>query len=215
MICSIEVFPQKAFPSISSTIETIEYAAFFGCNNLKNIDNANFASLNGAVFNKNITTLLFYLKKKKAKIYTIPNTVTTIGEYAFKDSVNLVTIIIPHSVSIIDDAAFYGCKQLSSFRMKNYSFSYIGNSAFHGCIRLVSVDIRETKVTIIRKHTFYGCKSLVNVILPSLLCSIDAYAFFGCLNLKIIEIPLTVRSLGYAALQSSIENLLLKSFLNY
>ena len=62
------------------------------------------------LFNKNKTTLIAYRAKKTN--YTIPNSVTTIGEGAFRDCDSLTSINIPNSVTTIEDRAFYGCTQL-------------------------------------------------------------------------------------------------------
>ncbi len=59
------------------------------------------------LFNKNKTILIAY--RAKETNYTIPNSVTTIGEGAFRDCDSLTSINIPNSVTTIEDRAFYGC----------------------------------------------------------------------------------------------------------
>ncbi|SDB25469.1 Leucine rich repeat-containing protein, partial [Ruminococcaceae bacterium FB2012] len=52
---------------------------------------------------------------------TIPNSVTSIGDYAFFDCFSLTSITIPNSVTYIDSDAFWGCYNLT---IKCYSGSY-------------------------------------------------------------------------------------------
>jgi len=68
--------------------------------------NLNYASINGVLFNKSLTTLLKYPAANSANSYTIPNGVTSIGNYAFDDTSSLVAITIPASVTSIGDNSF-------------------------------------------------------------------------------------------------------------
>lgn len=84
--------------------------AFYGCTNLENIyvneNNAKFYSLDGVLFDKEITTLCQYPIGKKTNTYTIPNTVNTIKSYAFEYCATLSEITIPNSVKNIGFSAF-------------------------------------------------------------------------------------------------------------
>ena len=59
------------------------------------------------LFNRNKTTLIAYRAKETS--YTIPNSVTTIGEHAFSDCDSLTSINIPNSVTTIGEGAFCKC----------------------------------------------------------------------------------------------------------
>ena len=59
------------------------------------------------LFNRNKTTLIAYRAKETS--YTIPNSVTTIGEHAFSDCDSLTSINIPNSVTTIGEGAFISC----------------------------------------------------------------------------------------------------------
>ena len=84
--------------------------AFYGCTNLENIyvneNNAKFCSVDGVLFDKEITTLCQYPIGKKTNTYSIPNTVNTIKSYAFEYCNTLSEITIPNSVKSIGFSAF-------------------------------------------------------------------------------------------------------------
>ena len=83
------------------------------------------------LFNKNKTTLIAY--RAKETNYTIPNSVTTIGEGAFSHCDSLTSINIPNSVTTIGDSAFWGCDSLTNINIPN-SVTTIRRGAFSGCI---------------------------------------------------------------------------------
>ena len=78
---------------------------------------------------------------------TIPETVTyngttysvtSIGDYAFKDCSSLTSITLPNSVTSIGESAFNSCSALTSITLPN-SVTSIGGDAFYGCSALTSV----------------------------------------------------------------------------
>lgn len=69
-------------------------------------DNKNFCSVDGVLFNKSMTKLIYYPQCKKGKEYTIPKSVTTIGEHAFQDT-DLVKINVHGGVNKIGKLAFH------------------------------------------------------------------------------------------------------------
>ena len=105
------------------------------------------------LFNKNRTTLIAY--RAKETNYTIPNSVTTIGEHAFSDCDSLTSINIPNSVTTIGKGAFSYCDSLTSINIPN-SVTTIGEGAFSHCDSLTSINIPNS-VTTIEDGAFYGC----------------------------------------------------------
>ena len=75
--------------------------------------NSVYSSVDGVLFNKSQTTLIQY-PGAKPEAYTIPNSVTSIGDYAFSGCTSLTSVTIPNSVTSIGDSAFYGCTSLSA-----------------------------------------------------------------------------------------------------
>ena len=144
------------------------------------------------LFNKNKTTLIAY--RAKETNYTIPNSVTTIGEYAFSVCESLTNINIPNSVTTIRESAFWCCKSLISINIPN-SVTTIGNSAFSGCDSLTSINIPNS-VTMIGNWAFSGCDSPTSINIPNSVTTIGEGAFSGCKSLISINIPNSVTTIG-------------------
>ena len=87
---------------------------------------------------------------------TIPNSVTSIGDYAFQYCSSLTSITIPNSVTSIGDYAFSYCSGLTSITIPN-SVTGIGRDAFSYCSGLTSITIPNS-VTSIGDFAFYDCK---------------------------------------------------------
>ena len=112
------------------------------------VNNPNYCSIDGVLFDKNQTTLLRYLRCKQGA-YIIPDSVTSIGGWAFAGCDALTSITIPNSITSIGARAFRGCKSLISIIIPNCVIS-IGECAFCDCEKLTSVTIEneEGKVAI-------------------------------------------------------------------
>ena len=107
--------------TIPNSVTSVGYFVFYDCSSLTSIivdaNNANYCSLNGVLFNKNITTLIQYPGGKQGA-YTIPNAITSIEIQAFSYS-SLTSIEIPSSVTNIGEFAFSHCSSLTS--VTNYA----------------------------------------------------------------------------------------------
>ena len=158
----------------------------------------------------------------------IPDSVSSIGEWAFSDCSSLKYISIPKSVICLngnpfvnwdgkleclspnfiyeDDVLFNKDKsKIISFRIQNIesyiipdSVTSIGNGAFSGCSFLSSIVIPDS-VTSIGDGAFSGCSSLSSIVIPKSVTSIGDSAFFGCSSLSNIVIPNSVTSIGDSA----------------
>ncbi|MBR4029716.1 MAG: leucine-rich repeat domain-containing protein, partial [Alistipes sp.] len=93
--------------------------------------------------------------------YTIPDSVTKIGDYAFAYCASLASVTIPDSVTEIGNGAFSNCSSLTSVTIGN-SVTSIGDDAFFYCTSLASVTIGNS-VTEIGYSAFYDCTSLKEV----------------------------------------------------
>ena len=105
---------------------------------------------------------LFGAGNTSVSTITIPNGVTSIGIYAFKDCLSLTTITIPNSVTSIGDGAFSGCSGLTSVTIPN-SVTSIGRYAFYRCTSLATLTIPDS-VTSIGKNAFEKCDKLPTII---------------------------------------------------
>ena len=119
--------------TIPNSVTSIGDGAFEDCNNLASItvnsNNNNYSSQDGVLFNKNKTTLIQYPMGNTRTSYTIPNSVTSIGDFAFQYCTSLVSVTIPNSVTSIGGYAFYSCDNLTSVTIPN-SVTSIGDHAF-------------------------------------------------------------------------------------
>ena len=147
------------------------------------------------LFNKNKTILIAYIAK--GTNYTIPNSVTTIGDSAFWDCDSLTSINIPNSVTTIGKGAFSGCDSLTSINIPN-SVTTIGDYAFSDCGSLTSINIPNS-VTTIGKWAFSGCISLTSINIPNSVTTIGEHAFSDCYSLTSINIPNSVTTIGKSA----------------
>jgi len=125
---------------------------------------------------------------------TIPNTVKSIGDYAFNNCSSLTSIDIPDGVTSIGEWAFYGCSSLTSIDIPD-GVTSIGGYAFYDCNSLTSINIPDS-VTSIGRSTFYNCSSLTSIDIPDGVTSIGEWAFYDCSSLTIIDIPDSVTSIG-------------------
>lgn len=113
----------------------------------------------------------------------IPNSVTSIGSSAFWDCSKLTSITIPEGVTSIEDLAFFHCGSLKRVTIPS-SVTSIGNEAFRYCNSLTSIEIPEG-VTSIGVSAFNWCGSLKSIKIPDSVTSIGSFAFYGCSNLLI------------------------------
>ena len=128
---------------------------------------------------------------------TIPNGVTSIGRCTFYDCLNLTHITIPDSVTEIEQLAFIGCSGLISITIPN-GVTSIGSRAFEGCRKLTNI-ILPSSLTSIQSETFKDCKNLTNITIPSSVTIIQSKAFYYCSKLKQISIPNSVTEIGQYA----------------
>ena len=94
-------------------------------------------------------------------VAVIPNSVTSIGDYAFEGGINLTSITIPDSVTSIGEHAFVDCSGLTSITIPD-SVTSIGEHAFDSCSGLTSITIPDS-VTIIGDGVFEGCTDLTEI----------------------------------------------------
>jgi hypothetical protein len=154
--------------TIGDSVTSIGDDVFFGCNNLTIIavgaNNPNYSSDNGVLFNKNQTTLI-QCPAGKSGTYSIPNSVTTIGNWAFAGCSSLTSVTIPDSVTTIEESAFYYCSGLTSVTIGN-SVTTIGEYAFLDCISLASMYVNTAMPPQIGNYTFYAVSQTIPVYVP-------------------------------------------------
>ena len=145
--------------TIPEVVTMIGEGAFSCCNSLTSIivagNNLNYKSIDGNLYTIDEKELIQYAVGKQNKSFAIPSSVTSIGNFAFRECSNLINIEIPSSVTSI------------------------GKLAFSECSSLTNVEI-PSKVTSIENWTFSGCDNLTNIIIPSSVRSIGDWGFNEC-----------------------------------
>ena len=151
-----------------------------------------FTIFEGNLYTTDKRKLISYLSK--GENFIIPNSVTSIGNSAFKNCSSLQSVTISDSVTSIGDWAFSDCSSLQSVTIPD-SVTRIGNCVFLNCSSLQSVIIPDS-VTSIGDLVFNGCSSLYSVTIPDSVTSIGNRAFEGCSSLQSVTIPNSVTSIG-------------------
>ena len=149
---------------IPDSVTSIGAKAFYNCTRLTitvDVNNTAYQSIDGNLYTKDGKTLVQYAIGKTDTSFTIPSSVTSIGDWAFSGCKNLRSVVIPNSVTSIGDYAFSGCTHLTSVVIPN-SVTSIGNYAFDGCKILTSVVIGGG-LTSIGSNAFSKCECLSRV----------------------------------------------------
>ncbi len=172
--------------TIPNSVTNIRLAAFFGCRSLKSItipksvtfiegpslvfdhcgkletifveaDNPNYKSVDGVLFDKAGTNLLFYPRPRQGA-YAVPEGVENIGGRAFAGCDGLTAVTLPASVTRIQNEAFVLCSNLISVAL-NEGLRSIQDSAFRGCTRLSTITLPKSLENV-GKGVFGSCHSL-------------------------------------------------------
>ena len=184
--------------TIPDSVTEIGDSAFSGCTSLAEItvspDNKNYSSVDGVLFNKDMSILLDYPAGNNRSTYTVPDGVASISGFTFSGCTSLTEIVIPDSVTEIGNYAFDCCTSLSKVQLSN-GLIKIGDYAFGYCKSLAEITIPDS-VTEIGGGAFSNCTSLSKVKLPNSLTKIGYSAFRDCKRLTEITIPDSVTEIG-------------------
>ncbi len=190
--------------NISAGVTGIGYRAFYACKSLTDItvaaNNNTYASVDGVVFNKEKTKLM-YCPEGKVGSYDIPDGVTTIEESAFLGCEKLTGVSIPSSVKEIGDSAFFGTALCNNIANYDITGMLIVDSWLLATLpeRLPeNCDIDEGIVGV-AGGAFESCVSLKEVSIPNSVKYIGDFAFYGCGNLRRVDIPVGVETIGDGA----------------
>ncbi len=215
--------------TIPDSVTSIGSSAFGGCRSLANVyytgDIAAWCNISG------LRNLMTYVASNKnlyiggallAGDLVIPDSVTSIGDWAFYGCSSLTSVTIPDSVTSVGDGTFYNCSNLAYNEenglkyLGNFDNPYlylagaregittaqinnrcklIGYAAFEWCTSLESVTIPDSVMSI-GKGAFHRCTALTSVTIPNGVTSIGSSTFGGCRSLTSITIPNSVTFIG-------------------
>ena len=166
--------------SIGKSCTTISATAFNNATKLEKItvsaDNEKYSSVDGALLNKEKTSIILYPKSKSGE-FVIPDTVTSIADRAFSSCPNLTKITIGANVESVGAYAFSSCSALTDVVFKDSTI----------------------KKKVIGLYAFYNCQALSNVDFGNGVTSIGSFAFMIDKSLESIEFPDSLESIGRCA----------------
>lgn len=156
-----------------------------------NIENDQYKIVDGVLVKAN----------NKLESFIIPEVVTKIGSYAFRDC-KLANIELPSSVKEIKEGAFYGCDLLKKINLPS-DLLLLHANAFANCSLIENIEV-PSGILKIKNSTFFNCTSLKSVNLNENLIYIYEHAFEKCSSLEEITIPSNVLDIGKFAFQDCI-----------
>ena len=162
-----------------------------------------YVTVSGNVLFSKDMTALYTVMTPISGAYTIPSTVTNIGDNAFDGCENMTSVTFPNSVTSIGNYAFSNCRGLTSVIIPN-SVASIGQGAFYGCENLLSVIIGSTSYN---PNSFSRTRAGGTKVV-----TIGEMAFAGLQHLQELVIGANVTTIGYGAFRELYE---LKNVTNY
>lgn len=123
----------------------------------------------------------------------------TIGLKAFNFCSHLLSMILPPSLSTIENFAFEQCNAWRGSIKLSSNLTTLGKTSFNRCQSVDEIDISEcTQLTEIKGYTFQRC-GLISIKLPSTIKIISEYAFYGASRLQKIELSTSTNQVGMRA----------------
>ena len=127
--------------------------------------------------------------------------VVAIGDRAFENRTDLRTVMIPDSVTEIEEVAFRGCSNLVNITLSK-NLKYMGWGAFGDCIKVTKIEIPKSLEQCGGSNyggPFAECSGLKTVIFENGTTKIASNLFENCIGLEEINIPDTVTVIGDSA----------------
>lgn len=221
---------------IPDGVVNVEGNPFAGCTKLKTItvsqEHPTLALIDGVLFEKPEKRLVCFPAAMEGETYQIPQGIRVIGEGAFSHS-RLTGILIPDSVTTIGNGAFHNCVNLSEIAIPD-SVVHMGVNPFFGCLGQLNLTVspehpvlelrdnmllQKTEkwlvsylfsdevetcvipedVQVIGRDAFHGCRNLTGIVIPEGVTTIGFDAFRDCTGLTEISIPDSVTAIGDGA----------------
>ena len=192
--------------AIPDSVTSIGSVAFHNCTSLTSVNYLGTIeqwcniSFGDATVNPLFYGAKLYLNGELVTELVIPNTVTEIKTYAFRNCSSLTSVVIPDSVTSIGSDAFYNCTSLTSVVIPDKVTS-IGSEAFYNCTSLTSVNYLGTieqwcnisfgdsyaNPLCNRAKLYFNGELVTELVIPSTVTEIKSYAFENCTSLTSVN----------------------------
>ena len=202
--------------TVPPSLAYVDFEAFYNCTSLTAVHITDLAAWCGIEFqnqgNSSSSNPLYYahhlyLDGKEVTDLVIPESVTSIGNYAFDYCTDLTSVTIPNGVTNIGTCAFRGCSNLTNVAIPP-SVTTIGSNAFIWCKQIDTVHISDLATwcnisfdwsanpLYYGAHLYLDDKEVTDLTIPNGVTSIGNGAFFGCSYLSNVTIPEGVTTIG-------------------
>ena len=162
---------------ITYTVTSVEFVSRWGAM-LQSVtvasDNTYLLAENGVIFNKDKTVLLGYLPGKPDASYTVPASVTKLGDYTFSKVSALTSVTLPDGLKTIGSNTLWKCENLTTLNLPSSLESIGSHSIYH--IKVSSMVVPEN-IKVLDAFFLALCPELTSVELPSTLTKIEYNAF--------------------------------------
>lgn len=195
--------------TLPASLTSISLPQFYGSNIVITVKegNAEYASIDGVLYNKEKTELL-YCPSNRTGMFEVPEGVTTIRYQAFYKS-KISGVSLPASVVDIDNSSFNGCSKLSTATISEANTVYsIKNGLLlnkEGTEVIRNLAQRTGTVTIpdgivmIQFNAFRNFHKIETVLMPDSVKKIEYFAFRGCDALKEVQLGNSLTYIGSGA----------------
>ena len=208
---------------IGKGVTSIGNEAFLECA-LESIEvstnNPAYASQDGILFDKDMSTLIQYPRRRNGEAYAIPDGVVSLGDNSFHECTNLTSVTIPDSVTSIGSRAFDSCSRLYSVSIGSgvrnigadaftmsyanpddwypYYDTWLSEVHIHDLAAWCRISFANEKATPFwYAHTlFLNGEPLRDLLIPSGITKLGQYAFYGISGLTNVIISDDVTSIG-------------------
>ena len=193
--------------NIPNSVTSIGNEAFNGCSGLRSVHISDLAAWCNISFSNYYSNPLsyaqhLYLNGTEVTDLVIPNSVTSIGDYAFYNCRGLTSVTIPNIVTSIGEQAFYNCS-LTSVSINSDAIVSANRTENDNLNSIFGSQVKEyvvgDDVTAIGDYAFQGNTNLSMITLGNSVTSIGASAFYGCSSMNTLTIGNSVTSIGNKA----------------